>query len=394
MAKKAETLAKDADSVKKTKTKKTTKKNVEKAELVTNYDSSVFEKKFRPGLHINFGTRLFFNIVFFVLFIGTCFFFATKTIEREKVIPINYTDANEVMYKVYLKPNDFYEKSYLDMNRAYVASLIDYINIDFNYSFNMQRLTKMDFNYKIMGNLIIENANGVRFIDEVYTLKDTTHKRLEDSGSLSIVDSVKVDYDHYNNIVNKFKNATGVEMVSYLNVYFVVDKESDDSLNYTIKDSTKSNIRIPLSERAIEINLTTEKGVIDKYTVPKGNVVFNPVYLAIEIVLFLLACIFFINIVSYTVPLLKKKTAYDKYIKKILKNYDRVIVETKNDLDTTDCKIIDVRDFSELLDVRDNLRLPIVYNNIVPHEKGVFYIKNEMDIYRLIVKGIDLEKKK
>ena len=394
MAKKAETLAKDADSVKKTKTKKTTKKNVEKAELVTNYDSSVFEKKFRPGLHINFGTRLFFNIVFFVLFIGTCFFFATKTIEREKVIPINYTDANEVMYKVYLKPNDFYEKSYLDMNRAYVASLIDYINIDFNYSFNMQRLTKMDFNYKIMGNLIIENANGVRFIDEVYTLKDTTHKRLEDSGSLSIVDSVKVDYDHYNNIVNKFKNATGVEIVSYLNVYFVVDKESDDSLNYTIKDSTKSNIRIPLSERAIEINLTTEKGVIDKYTVPKGNVVFNPVYLAIEIVLFLLACIFFINIVSYTVPLLKKKTAYDKYIKKILKNYDRVIVETKNDLDTTDCKIIDVRDFSELLDVRDNLRLPIVYNNIVKHEKGVFYIKNEMDIYRLIVKGIDLEKKK
>lgn len=393
MEKQVKKLAKkDSDASKKVVKKKTTKKKDDKVEVVTNYDTSIFEKKFRPGIHINFGTRLFFNIVFFVVFICACFVFASKTVEREKVIPIGYTDTNEVLYKVYLKPNNFYKEKYLGMNRAYVASLIDYIDVDFNYSFNMDRLTNIDFNYKIIGNLIIENTNGTKYIDEVYILQDSKYKKLEDSGSLSILESVKLDYNQFNTIANEFKTATGVEMVSYLNVYLEVDKKSAEGLGYTINDSSKTNIQIPLSERAIEINLTTNSGSITKYTSPKGNVRFNPLYLAIEIILFLISCAFLVKVISHAVSLIKVKTPYDKYIAKILKNYDRVIVETKNDLDVSNCKIIDVRDFSELLDVRDNLRLPIVYNNIVNHEKGVFYIKNNNDIYRLVIKNVDLQK--
>ena len=35
----------------------------------------------------------------------------------------------------------------------------------------------------------------------------------------------------------------------------------------------------------------------------------------------------------------------------------------------------------------------VVYYNITKHEKGIFYIKNNDDIYLLTIKNIDLEKK-
>ena len=44
----------------------------------------------------------------------------------------------------------------------------------------------------------------------------------------------------------------------------------------------------------------------------------------------------------------------------------------------------------ELLDVRDNLKMPIIYVNIVKHQKGLFYIKNDNDIYMITIKNIDL----
>lgn len=85
-----------------------------------------------------------------------------------------------------------------------------------------------------------------------------------------------------------------------------------------------------------------------------------------------------------------KKSAYDKYISKLLNEYDRLIVET------TTCPIINgdnvivIDKFQELLDVRDNLKLPIMYYIVNKHQKCCFYILHENKIYLNIVKAVDL----
>lgn len=370
---------------------KMTKKTAESTSKKNAVKPMVKQKKRYPR-YISFGRRVTFNILFFLVFLIGCFFVATKTIEREKTQPINYSDVNQISYKVYLKPNSFYKEKYLEMNRAYVASLIDYIVINYNYLFNIEKLTNMDFSYRIIAELIIENNKGTSFVDEKYVIRDNVNKRLENDGMFNIDERVTIDYGFYNTLANKFKVETGVDINGYLNVYLEVDKKTDETLNYKIAESTKSNIKIPLSERALEINFDSNNGGAKKQVFPLGKVTFNPTYLAIEIILFIITAYFFVKIMKYLSTLISVKTPYDKFIKKILKDYDRLIVETRTDFNMTNYNVITVNKFSELLDVRDNLKLPIIYYNIKKHEKGIFYIKNNTDVYIYVVKNIDLKK--
>ena len=66
-------------------------------------------------------------------------------------------------------------------------------------------------------------------------------------------------------------------------------------------------------------------------------------------------------------------------------------METTTGIDYKNSSIIKIDKFNELLDVRDNLKLPIMYYNIVSHQKCYFYIKNDTDVYLLQLKASDME---
>ena len=55
--------------------------------------------------------------------------------------------------------------------------------------------------------------------------------------------------------------------------------------------------------------------------------------------------------------------------------------------------MIKISKFEELLDVRDNLKLPIMYYVVTKHTKCCFYIKHNDDLYLLTIKSVDLEQK-
>lgn len=86
------------------------------------------------------------------------------------------------------------------------------------------------------------------------------------------------------------------------------------------------------------------------------------------------------------------KSPYDKYINKILNEYDRLIVETTTAPDIENKNIIRIDSFNELLDVRDNLSLPIKYYIITKHQKCNFYINHNDELYLLTIKAVDIEK--
>ena len=155
-------------------------------EVVKTRKRTTKVKKKKSKVYFNYLSRFLFNVLLFELFFILCMLFATKTIEREKVTPFKYNDVNNTTYKVYLNKNDIYNEDYLDMNRAYVANLIDSVDIDFNYLFNIEQLTTMTFDYKIIANLVIENVNGTNYVDRDYVLKDSTKIELTDGGATTI----------------------------------------------------------------------------------------------------------------------------------------------------------------------------------------------------------------
>ena len=369
--------------MKKIDAKKTSVKEIKKDENVTK--SSKKRK-------IN--SRLILFIVLFIISFTICLLFASRTVDRKKPVPVNYSQTGNIDYKVYLNKNDFYTEKYLEMNKSYVASLINYIDINFNYLFSVGKKLTMDFDYKIIGELVIENSKGIgRYLEKEYTLLNTKTRKMVQDTKIDIKENIKIDYGYYNQLANSFRSTYGVDTNSYLNVYLEVSPKTEDKSSYKINETNKVSLSIPLSEKAIEIKLNATNQNIIKQVLSEGEVVFNKQYLILEIVFLIPSCVLLVIIVKKIIVILDIYTPYDHYIKKTLREYDRLIVETNSKLKTSGCNIIDVKNFTELLDARDNLNLPIIYLNTEPHHEGVFYILNNNDIYLLKVDDEYLMKK-
>ena len=333
-------------------------------------------------------------IVLFIVFLAICLFFASNTITRTKAIPIKYTQNGNIDYKVYLNKNNFYTEKYLEMNKSYVASLINYVDINFNYDFNINQKTTMDFDYTIIGELVIENSktNG-RYLEKKYTLLDTKIRKMVQDTTIGIKENIKIDYGYYNQLANSFKSTYGVDINSYLNVSLEIEPKTSKDSNYKINEKSKISLKIPLSEKAIEINLDASNQNSVKHTTIEGETKLSIVFLVLEILFFIPTCILLIKIINRIFYLVNDYTPFDKYVKKKLKEYDRLIVETDSELKTRGYNIIEIKNFTELLDARDNLNLPILYLNTIPHEEGIFYILSNNDIYLFTIKNSDLDKK-
>ena len=355
--------------------------------------SSVNSKKIVEKNNSKRQASWFLYVVLFFISLTICLIFASKTITRKKALPIDYSQSGNVAYKVYLNKNDFYTEEYLDMNKSYVASLIKYIDIDFNYNFNINTKTTMDFDYKIIGELVIENSKGNgRYFEKEYTLLEKKVAKLVQDKAKSIKENIKIDYAYYNQLANSFRSTYGVDTNSYLNVYLLVEPKTDEDLNYVINDSNTILLKIPLSEKAIEINLDASSQNVNKKIIPSPEVKFNIFYLIMELICFIPTCFLMLKMINKILIAFDIFTPYDKFVNKKLKEYDRLIVETNSDLKTKGLNVIEVRSFTELLDARDNLNLPILYLNTIPHREGIFYIISNNDLYMLMIRNDDLNK--
>ena len=137
----------------------------------------------------------------------------------------------------------------------------------------------MDFDYKIIGELIIENNKGTgRYLEKEYTLLDTKVKKIIEDNKVNIKENIKIDYAYYNDLANSFKSTYGVDVNSYLNVYLEISPKTHDNSKMKINESNRVSLNIPLSEKAIEIKLNATNQKLIKQIIQEGEVVFNQKY--------------------------------------------------------------------------------------------------------------------
>lgn len=330
------------------------------------------------------------SIIFLVAFLS-CLYLAINSFEFKHPEKIKYTDFHGIDYKVYLKPNDFYEEKYLGKNMMYVANLIDKISIDFDYKFNIEKKSTLDFNYKIMGDLIIANAStNAHYFEKEYTLFEADQNTMKNNTEYTIKKNIEVDYNYYNELANSFKTNYGVNTNSYLKVYLQVNKDGK-KYNVDISNNSENGITIPLSENSIQIKFdSNDLSKTNEITIERAWV-FQPHIFTFELITFLISIFFLVQIIKLIVITIRPKSPYDKFVDDVLITYDRIIGVTKTGLDFDKYNIIEMETFDELLDIRDNLKMPIMYYNITKHQKCYFYLKNEQDVYLFKLKAVDME---
>ena len=332
------------------------------------------------------------SLIVISLSLGFIYLSSSLVYNDKKVL--NYNEKSNIDYKVYLKDNDFYDTNYLGKDMVYVASLIDHISTKFNYSFKIDEKENINFTYDIVGKLSIRDVeSGNVYFEKDYTILKEKKELIRDKDSFNLTENINIDYNKYNTLANKFRQKYGVDAKSDLVVYLRINKNSVMNSNIKLNNTSNMSLTIPLSKSAVNINLSyKEVNSSNKVVSKKSYKIANFSSFMFSVLLFILAFIFVIILLIMLSKLTKSKSNYDRYIAKLLKEYDRLIVETTSKPDTKGKTIIDIKDFKELLDVRDNLNLPIKYFIVNEHQKCNFYINHEDELYLLVIKSVDLDK--
>ena len=335
-----------------------------------------------------------FCIFFFCLFLIIGLNLIINSLNINSNEKFQFQENGNVKYSVCLKDNDFFEDECLNSNMSYIASLIKYISVDFNYQFNSNfdnLVSSVD--YEIVAKLIIEKSDTkTKYYEKEYLLTPKNTDYVNNNGTLyNLNKKVNIDYEYYNTIANNFKSQYGVDAQSYLEVYL----NTYNNVNSKSKDIPKQaqiSVRIPLSQKAIEIKFNTQEinKSIDKYISSKYIAINENLKFIVGIIFLFLSLVFlsfiFVIIKKYT----KTISKYDKFINKILKEYDRLIVETATFPDEKDYNVLIINNFNELVDVRDNLHSPIMFYNVKDHKMSKFYILNDNNLYLYIVNSKDI----
>ena len=371
-------------------------KEIENQPEEMNNISSVESSSNNSKIYFGFSTRLIFYIVLFVVFSSVSSIFFIKSIKLEAEKNVTISEKSNINYKVFLKKNDFYDTPYLEKNMSYIASLIDKIELNYNYNLVSSQKENIDFSYDVVADLLIVNKlDSKSYFEKKYVLVDNKTVSMNNDTTKEINQVVDIDYKKYNDIANSFRMSYGVDAESKLVVHMNVHKQNSKGENFELNDLSTMDIEIPLSEKTVNISLNyKDLNQSKKILARKSIAISNVPNLIIGIVLFVLAILSFYKIIKMLFLLSTKKTAYDRYVEKILKEYDRLIAEVSTLIPFEDKEIVKIKKFTELVDIHDNLGLPIIHYTITKHSKCYFYIHHKGTVYLLTVKAVDLDEKK
>ena len=279
--------------------------------------------------HFKMAIKIFFVMLLLVLGLV----FLSYGILNKKYIDITYKENKSINYKVYLKENKYFEKEYLEENRTYIAFIID------------------------------RNIN--------------------------------IDYSKYNRILNEFKKEYSMQTDGELKVSLIVESNvSGKEYKKEIDLSSEESISIPLLLHTVDISI--EKSVDSEtktlsYEDDSSKTV-NNTFIAIGSIVSLIS-VFLLLFLIIQVIIKNKKNAYRTLLRKILNNHDSIIVNADfaSLPNTDDYDVIKVTSFDELLDVYNEVRMPINYYQNKSIE-SIFMIINDGVIWEYRLKKEEVEK--
>lgn len=309
-------------------------------------------------------------IIFLIIISLTCFvvgfLFMKKGFVKENPNDyIKYGEKSEINYKVFLKKNNFFDEEYLGMNQVYITSLIDYLDIDFNYNLVFEKAQSGKYKYFISGVMSANTQNNTgNYWKKEYKLSKDFEESFDNLNVVNVFKNIQIDYQKYNDLLLEFKKEFGLTIDAsfkvFLNVTTIVDSDlSEEALE---KNSVMS-ISVPLTKATIEVPIGVNN--VDGYGSLIENISSDDkmriIYKYSGFGIFGIGLILVVYITLYFVRKGEDNYAYHHKIKKILKTYDGIIVNVKNLPTLNNLNVINVSSFSELLDAHSEVRMPISF---------------------------------
>ena len=338
-------------------------------------------------------------IIIILCVMGWSVYSIVKAVRPEKAMKkklYSYTYNADMGYKVYLKPNNFFTTPYMDMNKQYIASIVDYIEVDTKYSFNSTEDLDFTYDYYIeaVARGLYENTDGKKV--DVWSKKYPIAPLEQNKGTgknFSFSKSVKVDYNYYNQVLTDFRNQFGLSIDSKVDLILKVNINGGlaGSSEKTLAEQKEMSLEIPLMVQAFRIKPNyINSGGDTVYSKVDSNTKINIPLLVVGSVVLLASLGVFIKLVK-SLLIVTRKSEYILAVNKIMKEYADIIVETHNMPDLGKYDIVNIKNFNDMVDIEEELHCPIIYFELEKNSKCVFLILTEKTAYRFLLREVDFD---
>ena len=294
-----------------------------------------------------------------------------------------YTEKAKVDYKVNLKENEFYEEDYLDEKNTIIASLIKDLEVEFKYNLNLEQDQEYTYSYKILAKTSVKESSRDNTIYE--TTQELLSKEVQESNAkdLEIAEKVTIDYNEYNEKINKFINVYKLDnTTSTLNLemyVYVINKYDGEQIN---RDSKVMTLNIPLTTKTVDISIDSNVIKDEGNILSKKSEYDNLTYmLGIGFVLLVIGVAIFIKFIKYVLETRSAEKMYEQELKRILFNYKSYIQKINNEIDYNNYKIIQINTFNEILEMRDTMQSPILMYTEENEDRTKFMIMKDGILY-------------
>ena len=317
----------------------------------------------------------------------------SKNSTREELYTYSYN--GNLDYKVYLKENSFFNTPYLGMNKQYISSLIDHITVDTSYTLQSSKELDYTYTYQIVatlkGSYQAGESKAVELWSKDYTLAPSETKN-GTGKKFTINKSIDIDYNEYNRIMTEFRDAFGLSIDAGVDVELkvtVTGKETGTE-EQTLNETKSFVLNIPLLSQTTQITpdyINSGREIV--YAPENSSSDVNIPKLVMGIALFLLS-IFLLKILWTSLIRITKKSEYVIELNKILKEYADIIAESSNLPDLGQYDVVNIKHFHDLVDIEEELRAPILYNEIVEDYESWFIIVRDKTAYKYVLRQSDL----
>lgn len=372
---------------------------------IKDEDFQKMEKVYKPRneyiqssgpFYFSYGLRIFF--MFFAIFIigfiaYNCFI---SSFSDSKNVTLGYEKKASIDYDVKLFENNLFDTGNLNAVDGYVSEIVDNISTDLYFNYKLDNESDIGYTYKVDAVLLLKNnKNGEPISENVYNLIEETIKEVKDTKEININQNINLDYDYYNNLAKNFNQLNqgyDVDITGSLYIKMYIDLNVVNSnFEKNLKDAEVVEVMIPLLSNQVNASMVESINEKDIYTEHEKAELVDELNLFIAVSLLILDTIFLLMSVNFIIKTTPKDSKYCMLRDRLLNEYDKLIVSSKNMPEIDSANVVNCTTFAELLDAQRLLKKPIVYHEIVKNQKCLFIVIGDANAYKYILKECDVD---
>ena len=345
----------------------------------------VEEYNIKKPFYFGFKQRVIVVIMLIIIMFGLGSYLIINSYRLRKGEVVKYSETSDSSYKVCLLDNNVYSTPCLEEGMLYNSSLVNTIPINFKYNVNFSEYIDYQLYYHVvLYNKIFDKNNKEKVLyenKEILVVKTFVDKLNQ---KINIDTDVKINYKKYNDFVNEYKSKYSPDVKSVVEVVLYLDEYDEER--------SVASVSIPVGESTFEVkkeklsNKNKSVEIENEDMVNEANV--NMYFGAFLIIISLILDIILVRLVKATFT---KKSKYDIELARILKTYDKNIVNATSDFKYDENKeVIKVESIKELVDASNVINKPIVYNKI-NNIKSDFILEDDNKIYKFTLKEADID---